>query len=159
MKTFLQILGIIAGIIIVGLSGFAIYAKTWWDDIIFKPDIAGIKSKLPSIIAGLITNQKLPISVLVDNNNSTGLSVKNFQIKAAYEGTGVFQSAVIPVVAIPANAKNYPINGELELFANGKTIKLANELIGNSQPTIDLTVTLTKFGITRSFTFPYQIKF
>lgn len=158
MKTFLTVVGIIFGVIVIAIGGFALYAKSWWDNLTIKPDLASIKSKLPSIIAGLIANQKLPVTVLIDNNNSAGLTLNNFQIKGSYQGADVFQSNVIPIIAIPANAKNYAVNGELQLFANVSTIKLANELIKNNNPTIQLTVSVSKFGMSRDFTFDYQIK-
>lgn len=158
MKTFLTIIGIIFGVAVLALGGFALYAVNWWKNLTIKPDLASIKSKLPSIIASLISSQKLPVTVLIDNDNNTGLTLNNFQIKGSYQGADVFQSNVIPVIAIPANAKNYAVNGELQLFANASTIKLATELIKNSAPTIQLTVSISKFGMSRDFMFDYQIK-
>lgn len=158
MKTALTILSIIVAIIIASVIGFVIYAKSWWDDVKFKPDIQSIINKLPQILAQLITNQTLPITVLVDNPSNFGVSVENFQVKGAYKSTSVFQSKIIPLLSIPKNASNYAINGQIELFANLTTAQLINDIIANKKPTIQLTVHIEKFGIKKDFTFDYQIK-
>lgn len=149
----------IIGVVVASIVGGVIYARSWWSDIKFKPDLTSIKNNLLSIAASLLTNQKFPITVLVDNPNKIGVTVRDFSIKGSYQGTQVFQTTPIPVLEIPAETLNHPITGEIELFANLKTVQLANQIAQNTKPVINLTITLTKFGVTKSFNVDYPVTF
>lgn len=160
MKTLLIIIGTIVSIIIVSLISIGIYAKFWWDDITFKPEVDKSKINLQSILTNLLINKNvsLPINLIVNNKNNIGLTLNNVFIKIYYNDVQVFQSDTIEILSIPRNARDYSIPLNVQIFANIESVKLINELIRENEPMTEIVLSVSKFNQTREFSFPYKIE-
>lgn len=140
-------------VIVLALAITIYQIKKFWDNLSFEFKFDGNIQTLALTLASAIVKNEVdvPIKIIVDNNNSNGVTIKDLFVSMSYNGEEILKtkegSATLQTIQIPANTKAFEIKDTVILFKNTETGNLINELGKGNHPVVDITVTGKLFGV------------